>query len=208
MDLVQSFTVSSPQNGFSGDVHPLDEDLMHAIQMHDPTAMNILFQRYRTLLKSLIIRIVPDSAAVDDVLQECILEIWNHADHFSAEKGRPLGWIVTLTKRRSIDYLRRSMAYNNAKDRLENESRLNTCTQDAAVDCEQADISRVLRQHLSRLPAQQQQVIQLAFLKGLSQREVAQVTRTPLGTVKTRMELGLKKLRSSFRSGSETTVFE
>jgi len=204
MNPVQSFTVSSPQHGFNGDVHPLDEDLMCAIQMHDPMAMDILFQRYRTLLKSLIVRIVPDSAAVDDVLQECILEIWNHADHFSVDKGRPLGWIVTLTKRRSIDYLRRSMAYNNAKDRLENETRLNTCTQDAADECEQADISRLLRQHLSRLPAQQQQVIQLAFLKGMSQREVAQVTHTPLGTVKTRMELGLKKLRSSFRCGSET----
>lgn len=176
---------------------------MCAIQMHDPLAMDTLFQRYRTLLKSLILRIVPDSAAVDDVLQECILEIWNHADHFSAAKGRPLGWIVTLTKRRSIDYLRRSLAYNNAKDRLENETRLNSFTQNAASDCEQADICQVLRQHLSQLPAQQQQVIQLAFLNGMSQREVAQVTRTPLGTVKTRMELGLKKLRSSFRARNE-----
>ena len=176
---------------------------MCAIQMHDPLAMDTLFQRYRTLLKSLILRIVPDSGAVDDVLQECILEIWNHADHFSAEKGRPLGWIVTLTKRRSIDYLRRSQAYNNAKDRLENETRLHSFTQNAAADCEQADICRVLRQHLGRLPAHQQRVIHLAFLEGMSQREVAQATHTPLGTVKTRLELGLKKLRSSFRSQNE-----
>ena len=198
-----SFTVSSSNDVLSRDAQPLDEDLMCAIQMHDPLAMDTLFHRYRTLLKSLILRIVPDSAAVDDVLQECILEIWNHADHFSAEKGRPLSWIVTLTKRRSIDYLRRSQAYNNAKDRLEDETRVNSFTQNAADDCEHADICRVLRQHLSRLPAHQQQVIQLAFLKGMSQREVAEATRTPLGTVKTRMELGLKKLRSSFRARHE-----
>ena len=184
-------------------MHPLDEELMSAIQMHDAAAMNTLFQRYRTLLKSVILRITPDSAAADDILQECILEIWNHADHFSAEKGRALGWIVTLAKRRSIDHVRRSQAYNNAKDRLENESRQRPFNPNAAADCEQADICQILQQHLSRLPTPQQQVIQLAFLKGMSQREVAEVTRTPLGTVKTRMELGLKKLRSSFRNGSE-----
>jgi RNA polymerase sigma-70 factor (ECF subfamily) len=203
MKTLHSFTVSSSSEVLGQEVHPLDEDLMFAIQMHDAAAMNTLFQRYRTLLKSVILRIIPDSAAADDILQDCILEIWNHANHFSAEKGRALGWIVTLAKRRSIDYLRRSQAYNNAKDRLENETRLRPHNPNAAADCEQADISQILRQHLSRLPAHQQQVIQLAFLKGMSQREVAQVTRTPLGTVKTRMELGLKKLRSSFRTGNE-----
>ncbi|MDP1592547.1 MAG: sigma-70 family RNA polymerase sigma factor [Prosthecobacter sp.] len=175
---------------------------MCAIQKHDPLAMDTLFQRYRLLLKSVILRIVPDSAAADDVLQECILEIWNHAGHFSAAKGRPLGWIITLVRRRAIDHLRRSQAYNHARERLEDETKLRPLAQNAAVECEQADIGRVLRQHLRRLPAHQQQVIQLAFLKGMSQREVAQATHTPLGTVKTRLELGLKKLRSAFRTRS------
>ncbi|WP_397383271.1 RNA polymerase sigma factor [Prosthecobacter sp.] len=203
MKTFQSFTVSSSSDVPSHDGQPLDEELMCAIQMQDPLAMETLFQRYRTLLRSVIQRIVPDSTAADDVLQECILEVWNHADHFSAEKGRALGWIVTLAKRRSIDYLRRSQAYNNAKDRMENETRLRPYTTNAALDCEHADISRVLHQHLNRLPVHQQQVIDLAFLKGMSQREVAEVTHTPLGTVKTRMELGLKKLRSSFRGRNE-----
>lgn len=191
-----------PVTPSSQDTQPLDEDLMCAIQKHDPLAMDTLFQRYRLLLESVILRIVPDSAAADDVLQECILEIWNHADHFSAAKGRPLGWIVTLVRRRAIDHLRRSQAYNHARERLEDETKLRPLTQNAAIDCEQADIGRVLRQHLRRLPAHQQQVIQLAFLKGMSQREVAQATHTPLGTVKTRLELGLKKLRSAFRTRS------
>ncbi|MDZ4403984.1 sigma-70 family RNA polymerase sigma factor [Prosthecobacter sp.] len=200
MKTFHTYPVSLSNTALSQDKQPLDEDLMCAIQMHDPVAMDTLFQRYRMLLKSVILRIVPDAAAADDVLQECILEIWNHADHFSAAKGRPLGWIVTLARRRAIDHLRRSQAYNNAKDRLEDETKLRPLTQNAAADCEQADICRVLRQHLSRLPAHQQQVIHLAFLKGMSQREVAQATHTPLGTVKTRLELGLKKLRSSFRT--------
>ena len=124
MKTFHSFTVSSSSEVRSQEMHPRDEELMCAIQMHDAAAMDTLFQRYRTLLKSVILRIIPDSAAADDILQDCILEVWNHADHFSAEKGRALGWIVTLAKRRSIDYLRRSQAYNNAKDRLETETKL------------------------------------------------------------------------------------
>ena len=73
---------------------------------------------------------------------------------------------------------------------------------DSAADCEQADMGRVLNEHLSLLPQAQKQVIELAFLQGMSQREVADVTHTPLGTVKTRMELGLKKLRQTFRTRS------
>lgn len=208
MHATHSFTASSSHTGAVLNSQPQDEELMHAIQMHDASAMDILFQRYRTLLKSLILRIVPDSTAADDVLQECILDVWNHAGHFCAEKGSPLGWMMTLAKRRSIDCLRRSKAYSNAKDRLEHETRLRPADQNAAADCEQADMTRLLHQHLSRLPEQQQEVLNLAFLKGMTQREVAQVTHTPLGTVKTRMELGLKKLRTSFRTRSEISSLQ
>jgi len=177
-----------------------DGELMCAIQDRDDAALEILFQRYRELLKSVILRIVHDHAAADDVLQDCMLEIWNHADHFSPLKGEPLGWIVTLSKRRAIDSLRRTVAYSNACDRLETETRLKPLLTDAGEDCEQADIGRVLREHLSLLPELQQEVISLAFLEGMSQREVAKATDTPLGTVKTRLELGLRKLRAAFRT--------
>ena len=182
---------------------PPDEDLMAAIQQHDTVALEKLIQRYRKLLKSVILRAVNDDAAAEDVLQECFLELWRHADHYSSIKGRPLAWLMTLGKRRAIDYLRRSMAYSRAKDRLEESIQETTSfAQDSAADCEQADISRVIGQHLTLLPEAQKQVIELAFLKGMSQREVAHATHTPLGTVKTRMELGLKKLRQTFRTRS------
>lgn len=182
---------------------PADEDLMAAIQQRDADALKILVQRYRKLLKCAILRTVHDDAAAEDVLQECLLDLWRHADHYSAAKGKPLAWMMTLCRRRAIDYLRRSMAYCRAKDRME-ESMKETAalTQDSALDCEQADMGRVLNQHLALLPPAQQEVIRLAFLKGMSQREVAHATHTPLGTVKTRLELGLKKLRQVFRTRS------
>jgi RNA polymerase sigma-70 factor, ECF subfamily len=178
-----------------------DEDLMCAIQSRDPLALTTLLQRYRSLLQSVILRIVHDHAAADDVMQESFVEIWRRADHYSPAKGRPLGWMVTLAKRRAIDQLRRHMAYSIARDRMEKEAEVFAANrvQDEASACERADMGALLRQQLSRLPEPQQEVICLAFLKGMSQREVARATHTPLGTVKTRMELGLKKLRAGFR---------
>lgn len=172
---------------------------MQRIQDRNPQALDELFRRYRDLLRSVVLRIVHDNAATDDVLQECMLEVWNHAGSYVSEKGEPLSWIVTMTKRRAIDHLRRVMAYSQACDRLETATRMVPVVQDAATDCEQADMGRVLREHLSQLPEAQQQVIHLAFLEGMSQREVARATQIPLGTVKTRLELGLKKLRIAFR---------
>ncbi|WP_395748928.1 sigma-70 family RNA polymerase sigma factor [Prosthecobacter sp.] len=182
---------------------PADEELMAAIQQQNAVALETLMNRYRRLLKSAIMRTVNDDAAAEDVLQDCFLELWRQADHYSPAKGRPLAWLMTLGKRRAIDYLRRSMAYSRAKDRMETSLQVNaTSTHDSASDCEQADMGRVIGEHLTLLPEAQQQVIVLAFLQGMSQREVAEATHTPLGTVKTRMELGLKKLRQTFRTRS------
>jgi len=184
-------------------LQPTDEALMSAIQDRDAGALQVLVQRYRKLLKSAIMRTVNDDAAAEDVLQECLLDLWRHTDHYSATKGRPLAWLMTLCRRRAIDHLRRSMAYSRARDRMEDEMKQTSgFSQNTASDCEQADIGRVLGQHLSLLPEAQQEVIRLAFLKGMTQREVASATHTPLGTVKTRMELGLKKLRQVFRTRS------
>src|SRR4051812_44077201 len=73
-----------------------DIALMTAIQGKDPAALDTLYQRYRLLLKSVILRVVRSHASADDVMQECMLEIWHHATNYSSQKGTPLGWIVTL----------------------------------------------------------------------------------------------------------------
>lgn len=187
---------------------PSDEMLMAGIQQHDPEALKQLVQRHRKALKAVIMRTLNDDAAAEDVLQECFMDLWHRSDHYSAAKGRAFAWVVTLCRRRAIDHLRRCMAYSRACDRMETELRQSDVFgQHISADCEQADIGRVLGQHISQLPPAQQEVIRLAFLNGMTQREVAQATSTPLGTVKTRMELGLKKLRQVFRTRSAVHTF-
>jgi RNA polymerase sigma-70 factor (ECF subfamily) len=174
-----------------------DLDLMQAIQAEDPDALAQLYDRYNGILKALILRVVHNEAEADDLLQEIFMEIWNQAKNFSAQKGKPLGWMVTLARRRAIDGLRKKQAYARAEERLQSETEqqpdawVHNTTEEAIV---LGDTRVLIRKVIDGLPPAQQQAIGLAFFQGMSQREIAAKTNTPLGTVKTRLELGLKKI--------------
>ncbi len=174
-----------------------DLDLMRAIQAEDPDALAQLYDRYNGILKALILRVVHNDAEADDLLQEIFMEIWNQAKNFSAQKGKPLGWMVTLARRRAIDGLRKKQAYARAEERLQSETEqqpdawVHNATEEAIL---LSDTRTLMRKVINSLPPAQQQAIDLAFFRGMSQREIAAKTNTPLGTVKTRLELGLKKI--------------
>jgi RNA polymerase sigma-70 factor (ECF subfamily) len=176
---------------------PSDLDLMQGIQARDPDALSQLYDRYNGILKALILRVIHNEAEADDLLQEIFMEIWNQAKNFSAQKGKPLGWMVTLARRRAIDGLRKKQAYQRAEERLQNETEqqpdawVHNATEEEIL---LSDTRSLIRKVIRGLPPAQQEAIDLAFFKGMSQREIAAKTNTPLGTVKTRLELGLKKI--------------
>jgi RNA polymerase sigma-70 factor, ECF subfamily len=176
---------------------PSDLELMNAIQAEDPDALSQLYDRYNGILKALVLRVIHNEAEADDLLQEIFMEIWNQAKNFSSQKGKPLGWMVTLARRRAIDGLRKKQAYARAEERLQNETEQqpdawvhNSTSEEIVL----SDTRSLIRKVISGLPPAQQQAIDLAFFRGMSQREIAAKTNTPLGTVKTRLELGLKKI--------------
>ena len=184
------------------EVCPTDSVLMRAIARQDSQALATLYDRYCGILKALIIRVVHDEAEAEDLLQEIFMQIWRQAKNYSPKKGQALGWIVTLTRRRAIDRLRKRQAYHRATERLE----VHTDQQPESwlrnridQDISHKDLRDFLCARIEDLPAFQKEAIELAFFKGMSQREIAMFTRTPLGTVKTRLELGLRKLYDSVR---------
>ena len=196
----------APQKNFSSvqiePGAPSDVDLMIGIQSEDADALSKLYDRYNGIVKALILRIIHNDSEADDLLQEIFMEIWNQAKNFSAHKGKPLGWMVTLTRRRAIDALRKKQAYARAEERLQAEPEQqplawvqNTTADDITTGDRRALMSKVI----SSLPEAQQEVIDLAFFQGMSQREIAAHTNIPLGTVKTRLELGLKKIYDSLK---------
>jgi RNA polymerase sigma-70 factor, ECF subfamily len=176
---------------------PSDIDLMRAIQTEDPDALSQLYDRYTGILKALILRIIHNETEADDLLQEVFMEIWKHAKNYSVDKGKPLGWMVTLTRRRAIDALRKKQAYLRAGERLqiETEQQPDAWVQNVTEkEIRSGDIRALMAKVINSLPQAQQQAIELAFFQGMSQREIAANTNIPLGTVKTRLELGLKKI--------------
>ena len=176
---------------------PSDLDLMLGIQSGDADAFSQIYDRYNGIVKAPILRIIHNETEADDLLQEVFMEIWKQAKNFSAQKGKPLGWMVTLARRRAIDALRKKQAYARAEERFQAEPEQQPLAWVQNVtekEIEAGDTRVLMAKVINSLPEAQQQVIELAFFQGMSQREIALHTNIPLGTVKTRLELGLKKI--------------
>ncbi len=176
---------------------PSDLDLMLGIQSGDADAFSQIYDRYNGIVKALILRIIHNETEADDLLQEVFMEIWKQAKNFFAQKGKPLGWMVTLARRRAIDALRKKQAYARAEERFQAEPEQQPLAWVQNVtekEIEAGDTRVLMAKVINSLPEAQQQVIELAFFQGMSQREIALHTNIPLGTVKTRLELGLKKI--------------
>lgn len=175
-----------------------DEELMQRIQNHDEEALAILYRRHKPLLRTIAARVVNNDADVDDLIQEIFVEIWNRAGSYEEAKGKALGWIVTLARRRAIDRVRRKQAYARAEERLRESAAGEADATHPATDSEamNGDTAEIFRRILDTLPAAQREAIQLAYYAGLSQRDIARRTGIPLGTIKTRLELAVRKLRA------------
>ncbi len=178
-----------------------DEALLKKISRRNQVALTELYGRYGQMLRTMIDSLVHEGAEADDVLQEIFLQIWKEADNYSPKVGKPIGWMVTIARRRAIDRLRRRQAYFRAQERYRD--MLDGQPQRPQRDVEKtfvlSDLRRFLKKRMRNLPRLQREAIDLAFFKGLSHREIAAATRAPLGTVKTRLELGLQKLTQAIR---------
>jgi RNA polymerase sigma-70 factor (ECF subfamily) len=184
-------------NGFST---ASDEAIMGAITERDETALAALYERHGDTLRSIIESVIHEQAEAEDVLQETLLQVWKQARNYAPRVGKPLGWLTTITRRRAIDRLRRRQAYIRVKDRYEEQlhkvpSGMGT-TVDGDQEMSRADLRRYLCEQMSALPAFQREALELSFFTGMSHREIAATTQDPLGTVKTRLELGLQKLHA------------
>ena len=186
--------------GTQTDSEPADEVLLERVAKEDEAALRILHDRHHRLLLSIIGQVTHESADADEVFQDVMVDIWKHAGNFSREKGHAMGWIVTLARRRAIDRVRRSKTYSSAKDRYQESTKHEMNHMDdhsVENDACSSDLLHVISQIMDELPPAQKQAVFFTMFKGLTQREIARETRTPLGTIKTRIELGLRKIRSA-----------
>jgi RNA polymerase sigma-70 factor (ECF subfamily) len=172
-----------------------DTELMEAVVRRDPDAMAAIYQRYESTLRAVILSVLHEEGETDDVLHDVFIQLWDRADRFVAEKGLH-GFLVTLARRRALDRLRRRLAYRRATDRLETEMKAEFNDKSCGHGTKPPifDLSELLGQMIRLLPEPQQEVVQLTFFEGMSQREIAARKSIALGTVKTRLQLAQKKL--------------
>ena len=182
---------------------PTDETLMSRIKARDEHALTLLYNRHRRLLASVISRVVYDEHHQEDLLSEVFVEIWNRSEHYSEDKGRALGWIITMARRRALDRVRRFQAYFRAEQRLRAHEETNPDSEvmsDGAAELEQRDMSTIVEKALGKLPPAQADAVRMAYYDGLSQRDIVARTGIPLGTIKTRIELGMRKLKAAVQA--------
>jgi RNA polymerase sigma-70 factor (ECF subfamily) len=176
-----------------------DEFLVTALDARDTRALEALYDRYGDYVYSICLRMVRDAQLAEDLTQEVFLRLWRRPDLFDSTRGRFLTWLLSVARNRSIDERRsrgRRFKHENPPSLASEELLASASTDDDGTDPAVASDERVVIQKALRLlPPDQRVAIQLAYFGGYTQQEIAKGLNQPLGTIKTRIRLGLQKLR-------------
>lgn len=175
-----------------------DPALVTMVSGGSAAALEILYERYSRVVFSFALRILGDRAAAEELLQEVFFRTWKQARHFSEIRGSFVTWLLSITHNMAIDEIRKQNRRPRRADSADPVLMLTNVVDEQASVEEQASNSETREQIMSAirtLPHAQQAVIELAYFRGLTQREIAVELGEPLGTIKTRMRLGVRKIR-------------
>lgn len=173
---------------------------MQRLVYRDLTAFRTLYARYGNLVYSAALRVVRDTQIAEDMVQEIFLRIWRKPESYTATRGKFATWLTSVTRNRAVDEVRsRNRRYRHETASPEEAERElpGPETDEPGLRAELSDQRRLIRTALSQLPPEQRQTIELAYFGGLTQQEIAEKLNQPLGTVKTRIRLGMQKLRAA-----------
>ena len=162
---------------------------MAAIRAGDEQAMGQLYDRYSGIVYSVALRVLNESSAAEDVLQEVSLQLWRNPGAFDANRGSLGAWLAVIARHRSIDLLRKRRPESGVEDVM---IAIDTEMEDEAARKQLAERARAVMQ---TMPAEQRSALELAFFQGLTHSEIAAKTGEPLGTIKTRIRNGLIAMR-------------
>jgi RNA polymerase sigma-70 factor (ECF subfamily) len=173
---------------------PIEEEgLVARLQERDPEALRTLYERFGRITFGFLVNALGDRAAAEDIQQQVFLEVWQRADRYDPSRGKLLTWVMTIARSRAIDHLRRRVPEPLDPDVAASAAESNGPRGDEQI--EQLAEQWRMRELLDRLPKAEADLLRLRFYSQLSQSEIAERDGIPLGTVKTRMFSGLRRLR-------------
>lgn len=176
-----------------------DRSLLARIAAGDREAFAALFDRHSPVVLGVLVRLLRDRAEAEEVLQEAFLQAWQDAAGYRPDGATPRGWLLMLARSRAIDRLRSGRARRHREERAAvDEAVLAPAAEPPAGPgrIEAAERRRTVGSALAGLPDEQRRCIELAYFEGLSHTQIAARLEAPLGTVKSRVLLGMKKLRA------------
>jgi RNA polymerase sigma-70 factor (ECF subfamily) len=177
-----------------------DEELMQRLLNHDRNAFEEIYDRYGDLVYSTALRVLRDPQLAEDISQETFVRLWRKPESYVAERGRFLTWLISVTRNRAVDEVRargRRLRHETASPEEQERELPADTADDPVLNAQLAEQRRIVRAALAELPPEQRRTIELAFFAGLTQQEIADRLSQPLGTVKTRIRLGMQKLREA-----------
>ena len=176
-----------------------DADLVERIARGDSEALRELHDRFAGLLIGLARRIVGRQEEAEDVVQDVFVQVWQQADRYQRSRSSVSTWLVLITRSRAIDRIRTRRVVDRTAQAAHQEGSDDHASAEAPAAVIHRERSSRIRVEMAQLPDEQRQVLELAYFGGLTQNEIADRTGIPLGTVKTRTLLAMRKLREALR---------
>jgi RNA polymerase sigma-70 factor, ECF subfamily len=175
------------------DIVPTDAELLAGIARHDEASLAALYDRYHLLAFSLALRVVHDRGRAEDVVQDAFLSVWRKAASYAEARGSVKTWLASIVRNRAIDLVRARRESDGDDEAVLLALR---DPQPPVIEQVTAALDRdTIRNAIEGLPLEQRQAIAMAYFEGLSHSEIAEATGTPLGTVKSRIRLGMARLK-------------
>jgi RNA polymerase sigma-70 factor (ECF subfamily) len=170
------------------------------IQARDPESLTRLYDESARVLFGLALRVVADPADAEEVILDVFHRVWNTVDGYDATRGTVWGWLTVMTRNRAIDRLRQAITRRSREMPMESgREPVTSCPENESILREER---RLVRHAVATLAADQREAIELAFFRGLTHMEVAEALGEPLGTIKSRIRVGMKKLRETLPAGA------
>jgi RNA polymerase sigma-70 factor (ECF subfamily) len=176
-----------------------DEDLISLVEAADAEAFATLYDRHSRAAFSLAYRMMGERQASEDLTQDAFLKVWRSASSYRAERGSVRTWILSIVHNRGIDQIRSQASRRRTQDKIEASAPRSQPSEAFAETLRNSQRDQV-REALDTLPPEQLKILELAYFSGYTHVEISDLLRLPLGTVKGRMRLGLKKIRDYFES--------